>query len=47
MIIPSENMVIVRRGHDRINLSDEHEPGGFQLPRFAGDVIKVLTTPSI
>jgi CubicO group peptidase (beta-lactamase class C family) len=46
MIIPSENMVIVRRGHDRISLSDAHEPGGFQLPRFAADVLAALNSAS-
>jgi CubicO group peptidase (beta-lactamase class C family) len=42
MIIPSHNMVIVRRGHDHFIASSEGEQGSFQLPRFAADVIAAL-----
>ncbi|MBA3029595.1 MAG: serine hydrolase [Desulfobacteraceae bacterium] len=42
MIIPSENMVIVRRGHDHFNPSEGFEPEGFQLPRFAADVLAAM-----
>ncbi|MBU4316184.1 MAG: beta-lactamase family protein [Proteobacteria bacterium] len=42
MIIPSENMVIVRRGHDHFNPSDGHEQEGFQLTRFAADILAAL-----
>jgi CubicO group peptidase (beta-lactamase class C family) len=39
MIIPSRNVVIVRRGFD---IMDEGGQGGFQLARFAADVLAVL-----
>ena len=43
MIIPSENMVIVRRGHDQMTtLEDPEQSGAFQLARFAADVLTVL-----
>jgi CubicO group peptidase (beta-lactamase class C family) len=40
MIIPSENVVVVRRGFDNM---DEQ---GFALPRFAADVLAALNGPS-
>ena len=36
MIIPSKNVVIVRRGFDKM------DEGGFDVPRFAADVLDVL-----
>lgn len=40
MIIPSENVVVVRRGFDDVNES------GFAVPRFAADVLAALNGPS-
>ncbi|MBA3029588.1 MAG: serine hydrolase [Desulfobacteraceae bacterium] len=43
MMIPSANIVIVRRGHDGFSTEAGHEQqGAFQLARFAGDVLDLL-----
>ncbi|UCB43071.1 MAG: serine hydrolase [Dehalococcoidales bacterium] len=43
MIIPSRNVVIVRRGFD---IMDEQGQSGFRLTRFVSDVLKALETPA-
>ncbi|MFC1966855.1 serine hydrolase domain-containing protein [Chloroflexota bacterium] len=42
MIIPSKNIVIVRRGFDIV---DEPGQGGFQITHFAADVLAALESP--